>query len=135
MCLAIKHSIADRLVFSKLREFFGGKLRFCITGGAALSDDIWLIFTGAGISIMQGYGLTETSPVISSNNPINARLGTVGKPIRNVEVRIAADGEIEVFGPNVMLGYYNKPEATREAFTEDGWFRTGDIGGSTKTDF
>jgi long-chain acyl-CoA synthetase len=126
--LAIKHSIADRLVFSKLREFFGGKLRFCITGGAALSDDIWLIFTGAGISIMQGYGLTETSPVISSNNPINARLGSVGKPIRNVEVRIAADGEIEVLGPNVMLGYYNKPEATSDAFTDDGWFRTGDIG-------
>ncbi|HEY0429435.1 MAG TPA: long-chain fatty acid--CoA ligase [Pyrinomonadaceae bacterium] len=126
--LAIKHSIADKLIFSKLREFFGGRLRFCITGGAALSDDIWLIFTGAGISIMQGYGLTETSPVISSNNPIDARLGSVGKPIRNVEVRIAADGEIEVFGPNVMLGYYNKPEATRDSFTEDGWFLTGDIG-------
>jgi long-chain acyl-CoA synthetase len=126
--LAIKHSIADKLIFSKMREFFGGKLRFCISGGAALSDDVWLIFTGAGISIMQGYGLTETSPVISSNNPISARLGTVGKPIRNVEVRIAADGEIEAFGPNVMLGYYNKPEATRDVFTEDGWFRTGDIG-------
>lgn len=126
--LAIKHGIADKLIFSKLREFFGGKLRFCITGGAALSDDIWLIFTGAGILIMQGYGLTETSPVISSNNPINARLDSVGKPIRNVEVRIAADGEIEARGPNVMLGYYNKPEATREVFTEDGWFRTGDIG-------
>ncbi len=126
--LAIKHGIADKLVFSKLREIFGGRLRFCISGGAALSDDIWLIFTGAGVSIMQGYGLTETSPVISSNNPINARLGSVGKPISNVEVRIAADGEIETSGPNVMLGYYNKPEATRDAFTEDGWFRTGDIG-------
>jgi long-chain acyl-CoA synthetase len=126
--LAIKHSIADRLVFSKLREIFGGNLRFCISGGAALSDDIWLIFIGAGISIMQGYGLTETSPVISSNNPIDARLGSVGKPIRNVEVRIAPDGEIEVTGPNVMLGYYNKPDATRDAFTADGWFRTGDIG-------
>jgi long-chain acyl-CoA synthetase len=126
--LAIKHSIADKLVFSKLREFFGGKLRFCITGGAALSNDIWLIFTGAGISIMQGYGLTETSPVITSNNPIEGRLGSVGKPIRNVEVRIASDGEIETIGPNVMLGYYNKPEATADAFTEDGWFKTGDIG-------
>lgn len=126
--LAVKHSVADRLVFSKLREFFGGKLRFCITGGAALSDDIYLIFTGAGISILQGYGLTETSPVITSNNKMNFRLGTVGKPIRNVAIRIAEDGEIEVSGPNVMLGYYNKPEATRDTFTEDGWFKTGDIG-------
>ena len=126
--LAIKHTLADRLVYSKLRDFFGGRLRSCVTGGAALSNEIWLIFTGAGISIMQGYGLTETSPVISSNNPIDARLGTVGKPIRNTEVRIAADGEIEVTGPGVMLGYFNKPEATRDAFTEDGWFKTGDIG-------
>jgi long-chain acyl-CoA synthetase len=126
--LAIRHALADRLVYSKLRDFFGGRLRSCVTGGAALSEDIWLIFTGAGISIMQGYGLTETSPVISSNNPIDARLGTVGKPIRNTEVRIAADGEIEVTGAGVMQGYYNKPEATRDAFTEDGWFRTGDIG-------
>jgi long-chain acyl-CoA synthetase len=126
--LAVQYSIADRLVFSKLRDFFGGKLRVCITGGAALSDDIYLIFTGAGISILQGYGLTETSPVVTTNTLLNKRLGTVGKPIRNVEVRIAADGEIEVSGPNVMLGYYKKAEATEEAFTADGWFRTGDIG-------
>jgi long-chain acyl-CoA synthetase len=126
--LQAKHSIADRLVYSKFREFFGGRLRFCITGGAALSDDIWLIFTGSGISIMQGYGLTETSPVISSNNPFAARLGTVGRAIRNVKVRIAADGEIEATGPGVMLGYYKKDNATADAFTPDGWFRTGDIG-------
>ncbi|MBS1793218.1 MAG: long-chain fatty acid--CoA ligase [Acidobacteria bacterium] len=124
----IRHSIADRIVFSKFREFFGGRLRFCITGGAALSNEIYLIFNGAGVSIMQGYGLTETSPVITSSNPIDVRLGTVGKPIRNVEIRIAADGEIEVSGPNVMLGYYKKPDATRDAFTPDGYFRTGDIG-------
>lgn len=126
--LSIKHALADRLVYQKLRDFFGGRLRACITGGAALSDDIYLIFTGAGITIFQGYGLTETSPVISSNNPASGRLGTVGKPIRNVEVRLAPDGEIEVRGPGVMVGYYNKPDATHDAFTEDGWFRTGDIG-------
>ena len=128
MALMAKHSIADKIVYSRLREFFGGRLRFCITGGAALSDEIYLIFTGAGISIMQGYGLTETSPVISSNNPTAFRVGTVGKPIRDVDVRIAQDGEIEVKGPNVMLGYYHKPEATKDAFTGDGFFRTGDIG-------
>lgn len=126
--LAIKHSVADKLVFSKIRQFFGGKLSFCISGGAALSEDIYLIFTGAGISIMQGYGLTETAPVVTTNTGMNARLGTVGKPIRNVQIRLAADGEIEVNGANVMLGYYNKPEATREVFTEDGWFKTGDVG-------
>ena len=128
MAMMAKHGIADAIVFAKLRDFFGGRLRFCITGGAALSDEIFLIFTGAGISIMQGYGLTETSPVISSNNPTSVRVGTVGKPIRDVEVRIATDGEIEVRGPNVMLGYYHKPDATRDAFTDDGYFRTGDIG-------
>ena len=126
--LRVKHSIADRLVFAKLRDFFGGRLRYCITGGAALSDDIYLIFTGAGIPIMQGYGLTETSPVVSSNNPAWKKLGSSGKAIRNVQIRTAEDGEIEVTGPGVMLGYYNKPDATEWAFTDDGWFRTGDIG-------
>jgi long-chain acyl-CoA synthetase len=128
MALWLEHRVADRLVYRKLREFFGGRLRFCITGGAALSDDIFLIFTGAGIPIMQGYGMTETSPVLTSNNPGAVRLGTVGRPIRNVRIRIAEDGEVEAKGPGVMAGYYNKPEATREAFTDDGWFRTGDIG-------
>jgi len=128
LSLGLKHKLADALVYSKLRKFFGGRLRFCITGGAALSDDIYLIFTGAGIPIMQGYGLTETSPCITSNNPHFKRLGTVGRPIRHVEVRIAEDGEVEASGPNIMLGYYGKSEATNEAFTEDGWFRTGDVG-------
>jgi long-chain acyl-CoA synthetase len=133
--LAIKHSLADILVYRKFRDFFGGRLKACITGGAALSDDIYLIFTGAGITIYQGYGLTETSPVITSNNPFTRRLGTVGKPIRNVKVRLASDGEIEAKGPGVMMCYYNKPEATREAFTDDGWFRTGDIGEIDKDGF
>jgi len=126
--LAFKHFLADRLVYRKLRAFFGGRLRACITGGAALTDDIYLIFTGAGITIFQGYGLSETSPVLTSNNPFNHRLGTVGKAIRNVEIRIAADGEIEARGPGVMVGYFKKPDATRDSFTEDGWFRTGDVG-------
>jgi len=126
--LSLKHRVADKLVFSKFRDFFGGRLRACITGGAALPDDIYLIFNGAGVSIMQGYGLTETSPVLTSNNPEASRLGSVGRPIHNVQVRIAPDGEIEATGPGVMLGYYNKPDATRDAFTVDGWFRTGDIG-------
>jgi long-chain acyl-CoA synthetase len=126
--LAAKHTFADKLVYQKLRDFFGGRLRLCITGGAALPDEIFLIFTGAGISIMQGYGLTETSPVITSSNPGAFRVGTVGKPIPNTQVRIAVDGEIEVKGPGVMLGYYHKERETKEAFTNDGWFRTGDIG-------
>ena len=128
LSLTLKHFVADRLVYTELRKFFGGRLRSCICGGAALPDDIYLIFTGAGIPIMQGYGLTETSPVISSNNPLDVKLGTVGKPIRNFKVRIAGDGEIEALGPGVMLGYYNNETATDEAFTDDGWFRTGDIG-------
>jgi len=126
--LTAKHGIADTIVFSRFREFFGGRLRYCISGGAALSDEIFLIFTGAGIAIMQGYGLTETSPVVTSNNPSASRVGTVGRPIRDVQVRIASDGEIEVRGPNVMLGYYHKDAATKAAFTDDGWFKTGDIG-------
>ena len=135
MALAAKHGVADKVVFAKLREFFGGRLRFCITGGAALPDEIFLIFTGAGISIMQGYGLTETSPVISSNNPSAVRVGTVGKPIRNVKVRIAADGEIEVTGPGVMTGYYRKEKETGDVFAPDGWFKTGDIGKIDKDGF
>lgn len=135
MLLAVKYNIADRIVFAKFREFFGGKLRFCITGGAALSDDIFLIFTGSGVPIMQGYGLTETSPVITTNTPKYMKLGSVGKPIPNVELRIAEDGEIETFGPGVMIGYFNKPEATREVFTSDGWFKTGDIGHLDKDGF
>lgn len=128
VALSAKHGVADKIVYSKLREFFGGNLKFCITGGAALSDEIYLIFTGAGISIMQGYGMTETSPVISSNNPKHSRVGTVGRPIRNVSVRIAEDGEIEVAGPGVMAGYYHQQQATDDVMTADGWLRTGDIG-------
>jgi len=128
MRLALKYKIASRLVFSKWHAGMGGRIRLFVSGGAALPDEIGLIFAGADLPIVQGYGLTETSPVISAGTLEDNRIGTVGRPIRNVQVRIAADGEIETRGPNVMRGYYNKPEATREVFTEDGWFKTGDIG-------
>src|SRR5256714_14482732 len=133
--LALKHEIASRLIFLKWREALGGRVRVFASGGAALPDEIALIYVGAGMPIVQGYGLTETSPVISAGNLEENRVGTVGKPIRNVEVRIAEDGEIEVRGPNVMRGYYKKPEETRKVFTDDGWFKTGDIGAIDKDGF
>ncbi|HWT00862.1 MAG TPA: long-chain fatty acid--CoA ligase [Pyrinomonadaceae bacterium] len=126
--LALKRRLADKLVFTKWRAALGGRIRVMASGGAALPDEIALIYIGAGMPVVQGYGLTETSPVIAAGMLEDNRVGTVGRPIRNVEVRIAADGEIEVRGPNVMRGYYNKPAETAAVFTEDGWFRTGDIG-------
>ncbi len=126
--LALQYKLASKLVFSKWQEGVGGRIRIFISGGAALSDEIGYIFMGAGLPIVQGYGLTETSPVITSASIEDNRVGTVGQAIRTVEVRLAEDGEIEVRGPNVMRGYYNKPDATREVFTADGWFKTGDIG-------
>ncbi|HEY0430218.1 MAG TPA: long-chain fatty acid--CoA ligase, partial [Pyrinomonadaceae bacterium] len=126
--LEIKHRLADKLIFAKLRNALGGRIRLLISGGAALPEELGYIYIGAGLPIVQGYGLTETSPVITAGVMEDNRVGTVGKPIKNVEVRIAGDGEIETRGPNVMRGYYNKPEETRAVFTEDGWFKTGDIG-------
>ena len=133
--LKVKHSIATKLVFSKWQEAFGGRIRLLVSGGAALSEDLTYIFIGAGVPILQGYGLTETSPVITASSIEETRVGTVGKAIANVEIRIAEDGEIEVRGPNVMRGYYNKPEETRAVFTADGWFKTGDIGTLDKDGF
>src|SRR5438874_3341146 len=128
LSLSINHRLADVIVLEKLRKAMGGRIRILVSGGAALSADTALAFLGARLPIVQGYGLTETSPVITAGQLRDNRVGTAGKPIRHVEVRIAADGEIETRGPHVMLGYWNKPAETRAVFTDDGWFKTGDIG-------
>ena len=120
--------LADRLVYTKIRAGLGGRIRAFISGGAPLSRDLTEFFAAIGVDIHQGYGLTETSPIVSNNLPGSNRIGSVGRPIPNVEVRIADDGEILVRGPCVMQGYYLKPGETREVMGGDGWLRTGDIG-------
>jgi long-chain acyl-CoA synthetase len=127
LALKLQWKIADALVYKKIRLGTGGRLRLICSGGAPLSKDLAEFFWTVGIPIYQGYGLTETSPIVSNNYPAN-RIGSSGRPIEDVQVRIAEDGEILVKGPCVMQGYYKDPEATREVLTEDGWFSTGDIG-------
>ncbi|MEU4175010.1 long-chain fatty acid--CoA ligase [Streptomyces sp. NPDC026589] len=126
--LGAKHKVADALVFSKIREAFGGRLRACVSGSAALAPDIGYFFAGAGVHILEGYGLTETSAASFVNPGEAYRTGTVGKPLPGTEVRIAEDGEILLRGPGVMEGYHNLPDKTEEVLESDGWIHTGDIG-------
>ncbi|MFO7925454.1 AMP-dependent synthetase/ligase [Natronomonas sp.] len=139
--LRIKHALMDRLVYSSVREKLGGNVEFFVSGGGSLSKRLAELFDGMGIPILEGYGLTETSPVVSVNPPEDYRPGTLGPPLSNVEVRLdesivseeqkatatGAIGELYVRGPNVTDGYWNRPRETEKAFTDDGWFRTGDI--------
>ncbi|MER7834661.1 AMP-dependent synthetase/ligase [Streptomyces sp. NPDC096040] len=126
--LAAKHKVADGLVYSKLREAFGGRLRACVSGSAALAPEIGYFFAGAGVHILEGYGLTESSAASFVNPGEAYRTGTVGKPLPGCEVRIADDGEILLRGPGIMEGYHGLPEKTAEVLEADGWFHTGDIG-------
>lgn len=125
--LAVKHKVADKLVFKKLREKTGGNLRFFISGGAALPRELGEFFEAVGLLIIEGYGLTESSPVIAANRVDAYKFGTVGKPMPGVQVKIASDGEILAKGPNIMQGYYKNKKET-EATIKDGWLYTGDIG-------
>jgi len=126
--LKMKHSIANKLIYSKIKEKIGKNIKFFISGGAPLSPDVAEFFASLNITILEGYGLTETSPVLTSNTPDAIKFGYVGKPLNNVSLKIANDGEILAKGPNIMLGYYNNKDATNDVIDSEGWLHTGDIG-------
>lgn len=134
---SIKLGIARKLIFSKWQEALGGNIKIIVSGGAALQERLARIFWAADLKVLEGYGLTETSPVIAVNSylPNGLKFGTVGKPLKNLEVKIASDGEILVKGPSITTGYYQNEEATKEAFDENGFFKTGDIGEITTDGF
>lgn len=139
--LRLKHWVADTLLFRKIRTAMGGNLSFCISGGGSLSADLAYLFEGMGVKVLEGYGLTESAPLVSVNPPQAPRIGTMGLPIVDVQTRLNKEpipeseqqkvdgqlGELQIRGDNVTDGYYNKPDETDEAFTDDGWFCTGDI--------
>ena len=125
---SISWKLANKLAYSKIRRLFGGNSRVYVSGGAPLGHDMAEWFWKVGIPIFEGYGLTETSPVIASNRRAAYKVGTVGKPVEHIQMILAEDGEILVKGPSIFKGYWNMPEETKDAFTEDGWFKTGDIG-------
>ena len=126
--LRAEHALYDRLVYAKLRAATGGRVQYAVSGGAALGERLGHFFRGVGITVLEGYGLTETSPVISANRPDHNKIGTVGPPIPSVTVRIAEDGEILAAGPNVFAGYWHNEAATKELVNPDGWLHTGDLG-------
>lgn len=128
LLLALEYQLADRLVFHRIRELLGGNVRLLISGASPLAREIMEFFHAAGLLILEGYGLTETTPALTINRPDDFKFGTVGKPIEAVELRIAPDGEIFAKGPNIAQGYYKRPEETSAAWDEEGWFHTGDIG-------
>lgn len=137
MLYSIKLGIARKLIFSKWQEALGGNIKIIVSGGAALQERLARIFWAADLKVLEGYGLTETSPVIAVNSylPNGLKFGTVGKPLKNLEVKIASDGEILVKGPSITTGYYQNEQATKEAFDENGFFKTGDIGEITTDGF
>jgi long-chain acyl-CoA synthetase len=130
-----KLAIAAKDDVERLREVTGGRMRFCLSGGAGLKREVKELFHRAGILVIEGYGLTECSPTLTMNRPDAFRFDSVGKPFPSVELRLAEDGEILARGPSVFSGYHKDPAATRDAFTDDGWFKTGDIGRFTDDGF
>ncbi len=128
LTLRLQYAVGNVLVYRKVREKLGGRIKYFISGGAPLAPELGKFFHGMGINIIEGYGLTETSPVVAVNDPAYIKYGTVGRPLKNCQIRIAQDGEILLKGPMIMKGYYNKPEMTAEVLDKNGWFYTGDIG-------